>query len=125
MSTSSVSPVKRPELALLFEVVKAVETEDLMAGAGGSRGSMEKQQSMDDACLDDENSSNSSLMNRLRRPVMRRLRHEGYNAAVCKSRWSHRDGVPAGRKSRSMEPYRHFSVFNKHHLSVFHHHHHH
>ena len=73
-----------------------------MAVAGEGRGSMEKQ-SMDDASRDD-NSSNSSLMNRLRRPVMRRLRYEGYNAAVCKSRWSHRDGVPAGR---NQDPWNH------------------
>ena len=132
VSTSSVSPTKRPELALLFEVAKAIEmeTEDLMAVAGEGRGSMEKQ-SMDDASRDD-NSSNSSLMNRLRRPVMRRLRYEGYNAAVCKSRWSHRDGVPAGR---NQDPWNHhhlrlsFIIIiiclpSSSSLSVFHHHHH-
>ncbi|KAH7290538.1 hypothetical protein KP509_30G052600 [Ceratopteris richardii] len=33
---------------------------------------------------------------RLRRSVMQRLRQEGYNAAICKSRWKHGDGLPGG-----------------------------
>lgn len=32
----------------------------------------------------------------LRRPVMKHLRQVGYNAAICKTRWNHADGIPAG-----------------------------
>lgn len=66
-----------PELLLLVDVAKAIEAEieELTASGDGD----------DDA-----------VSSRMRRPVMKRLRQEGYNAAICKSRWNHGDGLPAG-----------------------------
>lgn len=69
-----------PELLLLVDVSKAIEaeTEELTAS--------------DDGRDDGPN----AVIGRLRRPVMKHLRQEGYNAAICKSRWNHGDGLPAG-----------------------------
>eukprot|EP01018_Ginkgo_biloba_P021948 Gb_40428 [translate_table: standard] len=43
-------------------------------------------------CKDKEECSNGCL----RRAIMNRLRTSGYNAAICKSRWDHACGYPAG-----------------------------
>lgn len=68
------------ELLLLAAAAKAVdaEIEELSSNADG------KQKSL------------NAVMGCLRRPVMKRLRKDGYNAAICKSKWSHGDGFPAG-----------------------------
>ncbi|KAI5069675.1 hypothetical protein GOP47_0015976 [Adiantum capillus-veneris] len=80
-----------PELLLLVDVARAVEAESeeltsvamAMDGDGGG---------LDD----DDDDDDGALTHRLRRSVMKRLRQEGYNAAICKSRWKHADGLPAG-----------------------------
>jgi hypothetical protein len=36
---------------------------------------------------------------RLRRAVMKRLRQQGHNAAICKSKWRHGRGVAAGNSN--------------------------
>lgn len=74
------SCTSRPELLLLVDVSKAIEaeTEELTASD------------------DERDDGRNAVIGRLRRPVMKHLRQEGYNAAICKSRWDHGDGLPAG-----------------------------
>eukprot|EP00897_Mesotaenium_endlicherianum_P004095 jgi/Mesen1/3713/ME000202S02802 len=47
----------------------------------------------DNICRDDVANCTGSC---IRRAVMARLRHAGYNAAICKSRWDHSRGFPGG-----------------------------
>ncbi|KAH7282368.1 hypothetical protein KP509_35G027000 [Ceratopteris richardii] len=66
-----------PELPLLLDVARVVEAE------------------AEDTHLREVGyvASNGKL---LRASIMRRLRQEGYNAAICKSHWKHTDGLPEG-----------------------------
>ncbi|KAH6557868.1 hypothetical protein KP509_1Z089200 [Ceratopteris richardii] len=66
-----------PELHLLLDVARAVEAE------------LELMPLHEDECR-------SINRNLLKRSVMHRLRQIGHNAAICKSRWKHSDGLPAG-----------------------------
>eukprot|EP00250_Pteridium_aquilinum_P010480 c19417_g1_i1 orf=68-1531(+) len=73
------SCTSKPELLVLVDVARAVEVEmEEFMGAG------------------DDGKDGGAIIDCLRRPVMKRLRQEGYNAAICKSRWKHTDGLPAG-----------------------------
>ena len=68
-----------------------------MADAKSAMEEMEME--MDIECsTTNSNSNNVSVMGdgRVRRAVMKRLRRDGHNAAICKSRWSHGGGLPAG-----------------------------
>ena len=56
---------------------------------------------MDNSCTDGSITNSSDAVmggvdGRVRRAVMKRLRRDGHNAAICKSRWSHGSGLPAG-----------------------------
>lgn len=45
--------------------------------------------------IDNEARSDAAIR-QFRRPIMKRLRQAGYNAAICKSKWNDVDGFPAG-----------------------------
>ncbi|MCO5560789.1 hypothetical protein L7F22_014409 [Adiantum nelumboides] len=83
------SCTSKPELLLLVDVARVVEAESGLTSIAFAAG--------DDVEDDgDDGDTDGAVTECLRRPVMKHLREEGYNAALCKSRWKHADGLPAG-----------------------------